>query len=618
MCGIAGILRFEGKVFPDEIQKMNSALKHRGPDGEGVWLNDQGSIGLGHRRLAIVDLSEKANQPMHSEDGNLSITFNGEIYNYIELRESLIKKGCQFFSDSDTEVLLLMFEHYKEKMLEMLDGMFAFAIWDNREQRLFCARDRFGEKPFFFHFNERGFYFGSEMKALFAVGVPLQIDPFMISNFLLTDLVVNPEDEKQTFYKGIQKLPKGSSLSIDVKGKIEIEKYYQINLNQNNISLEEAQSKLKELLTKSVSRRLRSDVPVSSSVSGGLDSAIIERLTNAGLKNSNSSFENVSFSARFNEPGYSENKYLDEIIQSGNTKNFSVYPDYKLISEHFYKIFYHQEEPFWSASMLNHFALMQLVASHKVVVVLEGQGADELFAGYTWHRRIFLQELYKISRKKYKEEVKNYSKSDRVDFYGKLKTISPKLTFALHKIRSRNGFAKSSKKEWKKIISSELADIDKLGSYYIKPNKPDLNDMLYMDLNCYYLESLLRVGDRNSMAFAREVRLPFLDHKLVDFAFSLPSDLKIKNGWQKFILRKTFEEIIPSSITWRKDKIGFAAPQDKWMNEPENQQLIKKAISSLKENGWINSESEIPPKFYWKILMLYSLFNFSKIDFSKC
>ena len=622
MCGIAGILSFGDPVIDNSsLKKMADAIAHRGPDGEDFWINENKSVGFAHRRLAIIDLSENGNQPMHYLN-RYTITFNGEIYNYKELKNDLVRAGYTFNSATDTEVLLALYDQKKEKLLDDLDGMFAFALWDQSEQKLFCARDRFGEKPFYYFVSDRGFYFASEMKALFSIGITVEIDKFMVSNFLMTDLVVNPENEAQTFYQGIKKLPKASSVTVYSGGKVDIHKYYTINRNPAELSFGEATARLNNLLADSVKLRLRSDVPVASSLSGGLDSTIIESLVREELLRSRSDFGNVTLSARFDEPGYTENEYLEEAIKAGKAVNYSVYPDYRLIANELEKVFFHQEEPFWSASILNHWSVMRLATEHNIKVILEGQGADEMFAGYTWHYNTFLLELYRTSKKRYHEELKAVPGKKGIGFAGRFKVFSPGLYELLHKklyeFRRRPLSGIFSKNEWHRLISKKYLDIHATGYYYVRPGKPDLNNLLYDDLSKYYLESLLRAGDRSSMAFSREVRLPFLDHKLVDFAFALPPDYKIKDGWQKYILRKAYEGIIPHKITWRKDKIGYAAPQDQWMQQEENQKLVNLAIDTLAENGWLNKNVEIPTRFHWKILMLYSLLKFSQTDFTRC
>ncbi|MBK7130558.1 MAG: asparagine synthase (glutamine-hydrolyzing) [Crocinitomicaceae bacterium] len=614
MCGIAGIVRFGGKVHTEEIQKMNHLLRHRGPDGEGIWINEQQTVGLGHRRLSIIDLSENAAQPMRFAN-RYSITYNGEIYNYKELREELIKTGQSFKSTGDTEVLLALYQKHGEKMLEKLDGMFAFAIWDEQEQKLFCARDRFGEKPFFYYQSNDAFYFASEMKALFGVGITAEIDLFMVSNFLVTDLVVNPAIETQTFYKNIKKLPKAQWIKVDYQGKLTTCKYYSVNRKIDNINLDTAKKILFDHLIKSVDNCMTSDVQIGSTLSGGIDSTIIHSLISESYLNHSENLKNKLFSARFNDQGFSENHFIDIVSKEIAGDYKSVFPTFELITHDLEKIFYHQEEPFWSASMLNHFAVMRLASESHISVLLEGQGADEILAGYPWHNRIYLQELHAKSDQS--SELKG-----RLDLAGKIKKSSPRLHGLLHtlKVKLRHNKILRSRvhSPWSKILDKSFINCHGFDHFNYPIQKPILNDVLYADLNNYYIETLVRIGDRNSMAFSIETRLPFLNHHLVDFCFSLPAEFKINQGWQKFVLRKAFENKIPDAICWRKDKMGFAPPQQKWLEHPETVKLIDVAIQALQDIGWIRIKAKIPPAATWKILMLYSLYKFSKTDFSKC
>ena len=272
MCGIAGIVQFNEPISIAALKKMTDSLVHRGPDGEGHWLNNKAKVGLGHRRLSIIDLSENTKQPMHYANNRYTLTFNGEIYNYIELKEELKKKGYSFISESDTEVLLALYDCKKEKCLQDLDGMFAFAIWDEKEQTLFCARDRFGEKPFYYHYLPGKFFaFASEMKALFSLGIPKSVNNEMLYNFIHSAYhVTNPANRPQTFYTGISKLPPATFITVNASLQLAETAYWSLSeVNSNNtLAYEEAKEKFTELLYRSVKRRLRSDVPVGSSQIG--------------------------------------------------------------------------------------------------------------------------------------------------------------------------------------------------------------------------------------------------------------------------------------------------------------------------------------------------------------
>ena len=288
MCGIAGIIKqnkdvqnFSRTEMLFQVRTMADAIQHRGPDGEGYWANDNASIGFGHRRLSVIDLTEGAVQPMHYQE-RYTIVYNGEIYNYIELKEHLHKRGYSFKTKSDIEVILAAYDHWKEKCMEHFDGMFSFAIWDEKEQILFAARDRFGEKPFYYYTDDEHFIFASEMKALWAVGVPKKVDDKMLLNYITIGHLQNPSDKAQTFFEDIRSLPAAHYLQLSKNtGKITIRRYWDIDVQQKiTISESEAIEKLTALLTSSVKRRMRSDVDLGTSLSGGLDSSSILSLIN--------------------------------------------------------------------------------------------------------------------------------------------------------------------------------------------------------------------------------------------------------------------------------------------------------------------------------------------------
>ncbi len=624
MCGITGILKFNGVVESETIHIMNTALKHRGPDGTGIWINENKTIGLGHRRLSIIDLSANGTQPMHYADYQLSITFNGEIYNYIELKKTLTAAGYVFKTDTDTEVLLAMYHWKGENMLQYLEGMFAFAIWNDKKQELFCARDRYGEKPFYYYHSNNVFYFASEMKALFSAGILVNIDPEMVGNYLMNDLVINPNNKFQTFYTEVKKLPKSTYIIVKKNSAHIHQTYYSIKTDICDLKDFEVADKLKSLLTKSVSLCMRSDVPVGSSLSGGLDSSIIVYLIQQKLIQSNSKKNNVTFSARFNESGYSENEYLESIINQLKLTNHSVHPDENLVHDNLENIFYHQEEPFQSASILNQWAVMQMAKQNNTTVLLDGQGADETLGGYNWYYKIYLQELLKKSGQDYRDEI-NGMRLNEFNFseIGTSETLNVKFNSLYKKLvklkyfLSKKGVYPSfqGNSVWPNIISSDFIDLKKQGYPQLDSYPTDLNLTLKMDHDNYILESLLRFSDRNAMAFSREVRLPYLNHEFVNFCFSLPSKYKIHHGWTKWALRDAFKNDIPKKIIERKDKIGFAAPQSKWMDDQKNLSYVNDCWIDLQNRNIILKNISLEKKHHWKALMLANMVKFSEKKF---
>ena len=383
MCGIAGIISVNpNEISTQRLKSMTDAIAHRGPDGDGHWISANGKVGLGHRRLSIIDLSHEADQPMHYLD-RYSLVFNGEIYNYLELKETLVKQGYQFHTQSDTEVLIALFDKHREHCLSLLDGMFAFVLYDQVENMAFIVRDRFGEKPFFYSFKEgQYFLFGSEMKALWAGGIKKEVSNRMLFNYLSLGYIENPEDLSETFYEQCTRLEHGHYLMLNIETLTMVQhKYYDINWKQidYSITLEKAKEKFQSLFYTSVQRRLRSDVTVGSSLSGGLDSSLVVCVIDE-LKKASSQKQNT-FSAVF--PGYKkdERRYMDYVIAKTSVEPHFVTPDDNGLLNDIEKLSWHQEEPYGSASIYAQYCVMRLAKEHQVTVLLDGQGADEILAG---------------------------------------------------------------------------------------------------------------------------------------------------------------------------------------------------------------------------------------------
>jgi asparagine synthase (glutamine-hydrolysing) len=546
MCGIAGIISPDtSKINDVYLSRMGNSIAHRGPDGQKIWISPDGVAGLCHRRLIIIDKSDAAAQPMHYED-RYTIVHNGEIYNYIELRDDLSKKGHPFKTASDTQVILAAYAHYKEECVEYFDGMFAFAIWDAQEKILFCARDRFGEKPFFYS-EDNAFYFGSEIKALQVAGVACERDDGMLLNFLGTGNTIDPADSSRTFYKKIKKLPAAHWLKYDVSGKsISIKRYWKVSKSSSPKDLTGALEELNHLFTLSVKRRLRSDVPLGTCLSGGLDSssvaATLAGLGVSGLK---------TFTAIF--PGYEKDESINarKVADQFGFTNYTINPDPDGFIRDLDQLVYHQDEPIASGSVYAQFKVFELAAKENVTVLLDGQGADEVLGGYDhyrkwWMRTVFPYFTSNVLRRRTVREL-----------------LDPSIAL---------GFADTAIKE--------LA--------VVKPVVRQLNDLLYFDTFCTGLEQLLRYADRNSMAHGREVRLPFLNHELVEFIFTLAGSMKIHDGFTKWIMRKLMSDKLPAEIVWTKRKTGFEPPQKKWMKHPEVQEYIEEAKKRLVTLGILN------------------------------
>jgi len=582
VCGIIGFVGRGLTIQKDEFLQLRDLLAHRGPDDAGVWESTDGNAMLGHRRLAILDLSSTGHQPMVSAQGDVAIVFNGEIYNYLELKEELKAAGCRFRSASDTEVLLLGYETWGTSLLEKLNGMFAFAIWDSRRQRLFAARDRFGEKPFYYCTGHRrdGLFFASEIKSL--VHSPVIAKCCENARALYRCLSYYQIDEcDETMFEGVSSLPAAHALLYTPHDPAPtIWRYWdlcpdkQIRMKNDN----EYAEQLLALLADSVRIRLRSDVIVGSSLSGGLDSStivgLVARISGKGNQK--------TFSARFDDARYDEGKHIQRIVEWTGAESHTVYPNPEQLPGEMERLTWHQEQPFFSTSIFAQWNVMRLAKEHGVVVLLDGQGADEIFAGYHLYFTHYYRTLFQNLR--WAELV------HAIYDYGKVHSLVqwPVLVYEF-----LPWYLQRLCKEWKRPggIRKEFEQ-----RYFTPPETvpkryaTPLEERLYESLVSTHLPTLLRYADRNSMAFSREVRLPFLDHRVVEFLFSIPYDQKIRRSMTKVALRECLRGVVPEEIRLRHDKLGFATPEVKWLRGPLRS-WAEDILGSkrCKEREWIDS-----------------------------
>lgn len=611
MCGIAGIIAsLPDLVSEPRVRRMTNALAHRGPDGEGSWKAANGVVAFGHRRLSVIDLSILGAQPMHYK-GRYSIVYNGEIYNYREIKSILQQRGFPFVSESDTEVILAAYAAWGPACLEQFDGMFAFAIWDNEEQKLFAARDRFGEKPFYYVADGRQFLFASEMKALWAAGVERQMDESMLFNYLTLGYIQDPGDRGCTFYRNIRKLPAGHYLLCAEAGsEVTEHAYWNIHMEESAPVPDEAEAvkKLRSLLSLSVTRRLRSDVAVGTSLSGGLDSAsVITQIKKTGR------YETLhAFSAVF--PGFirDESRPIGQLAGQLAIQSHRVQPNATSLIDDFERICYHQEEPFQSASIIAQYRVFQLAKEQEITVLLDGQGADEVLAGYGKYFPWYWRELYLKNRSLLRHEVASADPAIAGQWDWKQQLFAHFPHFAeTWLIRQRS-------RQQKKLADLSAPFVRAFGrSHYDLPHIPSLNGALYYNTFSNGLEELLQYADRNAMAHGREVRLPFLFHELVAFVFSLPAAYKIRDGYSKWLLRKAMEQDLPANIVWNKTKIGFEPPQAEWMKDVRVIDLIQESRRVLVSKGVLKpsvldkkiqpQDSHAAENFDWRYMVAGSL-----------
>ena len=534
---------------------MLECIAHRGPDGVGQVIRD-GRVGLGHRRLAIIDLSDEASQPMRSASG-CEIVLNGEIYNYLELRAELASGGATFRTSSDTEVLLAAYDRWGVDCLRRLNGMFAFAIYDPSQRTLFLARDRFGEKPLYYHRTADGtFLFASEIKALLAnPGVTARVEGRSVYRFLRHKLT---ELEPATFFEGIVALPPAHYLEVGVDdGPQVLRRYWRLDgSHQDPRPQAELVAAYRDLLGDSIAIRLRADVPVGSSLSGGIDSSAVVGYLAKGLHVE----RQHTFSARF--PGWrlDEGRYIADVTALSGAQSHEVVPvpDPSDLE----KVIWHQDQPFGSLSIYAQWSVMRLAREQSITVLLDGQGADESLAGYHFYFAALFRYLLRTGRwLDLAREMRGYSAT-----HGKLRLGSlafyamPKgAAGLLRSLREGPGISAPFARAQAAVAGAHLPSAG---------FRTDLDDMLASTLTETMLPGLLRYADRNSMAFGREVRLPYLDHRLVELAFSLPWDMKLQRGQTKRVLRDAMRDYLPDSVRDRRDKIGFSPPQAAWLRGP--------------------------------------------------
>jgi asparagine synthase (glutamine-hydrolysing) len=594
MCGITGIFAFNlvGKFNKIHTAAATHALAKRGPDFHNVYLDDW--VGLGHRRLSIIDTSAVAHQPMWDETNRYCIIFNGEIFNYRELKEELVANGITFFSQSDTEVLLKLYILEKEKCLNKLNGFFAFCIYDKQEQSFFIARDRFGIKPLLYLHDENKFLFASEMKAIVQYGIEKNLDYTSLYSYLQLNYIPSPN----TIFKNVKKLLPGQYLTIinpsagQGGAQLSIHNYYKVPFDRestqhNSTSYDSAKQKLAELLEASVKRRLISDVPIGAFLSGGLDSSVITALASKHKPDLH------TFSIGFkDEKFFDETEYANLVAKHLKTEHtvFSLTNDN--LYEHVHDILDYIDEPFADSSAINVYILSEETRKH-ATVALSGDGADELLAGYNKHAAFYrilnkgwkenmvgaLQPLWNAMPQSRNNPVAN--KARQLSRFAEGMKLTAKERYwrwagftdegNAMKLLSEKSKAGLSQDEYFKQKAEILKSI---------PDRETINDILYTDIKLVLPNDMLTKVDLMSMANGLEVRTPFLDYEVVNFIFSLPDDYKINSSIRKRILQDTFKDLLPQQL-YNRPKKGFEVPLLKWFRK-EMKSLIMDDLLSKK------------------------------------
>jgi len=597
MCGIAGILSNKPmhEEFTEIVSQMNLIQKHRGPDDSGVWYNP--FCILGHTRLSIIDLSSDGHQPFFSDDNRYAITFNGEIFNYIELRKELEGFGYNFRTKTDIEVLLKMYIHFGANCLHKLNGMFAFVIFDKGENTTFIARDRVGVKPFYYTIVEEKLYFASEIKSLRNIkGVDLTTDESTLFDYFCFN---RTDVYDETFHNGIKRLPKGHFAYSNKENQLDIRQWWNpSNFINSNLTLDESDitKEISLILQSSVDLRLRSDVPIGSCLSGGLDSSIL-----LGILSKNYKLDNYkTFTASFPGESFDETQYVDKLIDKYPIKNYRIYPKNELLFDEYEKFSYFNDEPTGSPSVYSQYCVMRAAHENGVTVLLDGQGGDESFAGYQYFHGFNFTGLFRQS--KYIQLGIELSKAairkqEKEAFQTFIFQLLPKeiKKLALYK-------------QLKHINKDFFYDnIEKSKIFNEFFNAKDLNESLVLHFK-YKLEHLLRTEDRNSMAFAIEARVPYLDYRLIEFMLSVPSSMKIQKGENKILQKKALGHFTIPEILNRLDKNGFETPTGKWLNSNVWSNYNKNAQFSIADkylNIFTSERSNLNPLNIWKFNQMH-------------
>jgi asparagine synthase (glutamine-hydrolysing) len=592
MCGISGIVGgMQTSVNRELLHAMNDAVAHRGPDGAGLFCEN--AIGLGHRRLSILDLSDASSQPMFLNDRYVMV-YNGEIYNYLEIKEELVAAGFTFKTSGDSEVLLVAYHHWGADCLQRFNGMWSFAIYDREKQILFCARDRFGVKPFYYTEHNGSLYFGSEIKQLLAAGIKPVAEKGIVIDYLVLGL---EEYDHRTFFKNIYRLLPGHKLVIDLNsGKRSIEKYYHLKISNqaSGWDLETASSEYFSELQRSVKYRLRSDVRVGTCLSGGLDSSVIAALAARNYKHhSGESFHAITASSV--DQQNDEVVYAKQVADASGLNWHITRPSSGDFMDSINEVVKVQEEPFGSPSIFMQYFVMKEARRQGCPVLLDGQGGDETLLGYQRYYPAYLKSLSPV--KKIQGLFKSSENSGLS--IGKLLQSYFYFTNAGLRIRrqeQRSGFLKTECFEMmNRALITEIADAS--GS---------ISDLQILEITKSQLPHLLRYEDKNSMRFSIETRLPFLDYKLVEMALSINNEYKIRNGYSKYILRTGAKGVVPDSILWRKNKIGFEAPSRVWLND---RGFMMEAIG---KSALLNSMMKSMPDNSIDQTLLWRLYNLAK------
>lgn len=577
MCGFIGCVHDKTQEFSDEqkqlFQNMNNVITHRGPDDEGYF--DDEHIQFGFRRLSIIDI-EAGHQPLTYENERYWIIFNGEIYNYLELREELVKEGLTFATHSDTEVIIALYSHLKEKAVEKLRGMFAFVIWDKQEQILYGARDSFGIKPFFYFEDGEKTFFASEKKSILLAIENDVLNYEALQHYLTYQFVPEPN----TMSEGIYKLEPGHFFTKKIGGKMEISRYWKAAFHPVQKSEADFIKEIKDVLIDSVKIHMRSDVPVGSFLSGGIDSSIIASIAkefHPAIK---------TFSVGFEHNGFSEIDVAKETADKLGVENISYVITPEEYMNEVPKIMWHTDDPLADPACVPLYFVAREARKH-VTVVLSGEGADELFGGYNIYREPQSLEVFNKIPNAGKTLLKTIAKMMPEGMRGKSFIERGVTPLEERYIGNAKMFSEEEKRSLLHVYNDQLNYKDITKPLYEQSRGYDPVDrMQFIDIHTWMRGDILLKADKMTMAHSLELRVPFLDKEVFEIASKIPTSLKTANGTTKYILRKAAEGIVPEHVLSRK-KLGFPVPIRHWLKNEMND-WAKKIIHESNTDHLLN------------------------------
>ncbi len=572
MCGIVGLIK-QSDNKEKIIKKMAERIKHRGPDAEGFYIDE--NIALGHRRLAIIDINSGV-QPMFNEDKKIVVVFNGEIYNYIELKAELKKKKHKFTTSSDTEVLVHGYEEWGSDLPKKLRGMFAFAIWDKENETLFCARDHFGIKPLYYYKTDEEFLFASEIKSFLDYpDFKKELNKSILAAYLSFSFTPTSE----TFFKNVYRLDPGTSITIH-KNKLKMNKYFKLEFNENKKEFNESVEEIASIMKDSVNHHLLSDVEVGSFLSSGIDSSYLVALAKP----------DKTYTVGYDNPKYNEIEYAKNLTDLLGISNTSK----KITKEEYLnsipKIMYHMDEPSSDPAAIALYFVSHL-ASQEVKVVLSGEGADEFFGGYNIYRKDVDMSFYNKIPFCLRHLIAKIA-SCLPEVKGINFLIRRGMTLEENYIGVNKVFGKNEIKKVLKIKNQKSNQEITKPVYEEQKNKSDIVKMQAIDINFWLIKDILQKADRMTMANSLEGRVPFIDTEVFKVASSLPIEYKVTKENTKVALREAAKKVIPNE-SYKKKKLGFPVPLRDWLKEDDFYNEVKNTFESVYAGDFFNQKRMI-------------------------